>query len=202
MSETLWGLYWGLVLNLAVAAIGQNTFFDLSTQDWLVTLGAANEILGVLLVASPELLPRIQTVGTFIARYFRAWLRQFGRFLWRLLGLPGRTYIDAATATATATGSAEERILHGPPPGATREQLLDWLIKEYKALEDRVHELEKEVRGLPKRWRDEIAKTRKELERSAGELVRSTADRNLRLRLLGLLYVIVGIFLAWLGNVV
>jgi hypothetical protein len=53
---------------------------------------------------------------------------------------------------------------------------------------------------LPDEWRKDIEETRAELEGLSRRLVRAVADARIRLRLLGLGYVIVGLVLSWLGN--
>jgi hypothetical protein len=106
MNETLQGLYAGLMTKLAVAAVANNTWFEPSTQAWLVTLGAANELLGVRLVASPELIGRVQLVWRLLRRHVHAVLEWLERKVRKLLRLGGRVYVDAGTVTATMTGSS------------------------------------------------------------------------------------------------
>lgn len=202
MSETVKGLYAGVVVNLLVLALAGNTFWKPSDPAWLVTFGAANELLGVLLVASPELLPRMFTVLSYAERHIRGTIKRLARFLSRVLHLPRTITIDAATAEMRMTGSGEGRVISSPPQNVSTEELVAWLVGRYKDLDDRVYEVEKEVRLLPQRWRDEIAATRQELEGTARQLVKSLAEARIRLRLLGLGYVVLGIVLSWLGNVV
>jgi hypothetical protein len=98
--------------------------------------------------------------------------------------------------------SGDLRVTSNPPRDASTTELLQWLVGRYKELDDRLHEVEREVGGLPERWRSEIEKTRKELEGKTQDLVKRLADRNLRLRLLGVLYVVIGLTFSWLGNVI
>ena len=49
MSETVQGIFWGVTTNLAVLAMLNNSPFwdaDYGVGTWLVSLGAANAILG------------------------------------------------------------------------------------------------------------------------------------------------------------
>jgi uncharacterized protein YjeT (DUF2065 family) len=65
----------------------------------------------------------------------------------------------------------------------------------------RLDVLERTVRDLPDRWRKEMAALRREMEGLSRELVRQLADARLRLRIVGLAYIVAGLLLAWLGNV-
>lgn len=64
MSETSWGLYVGAITNLAVAAVLNNGPWEhVDARRWLVVLGVWNEILGVLLIASPEIVDRVARIA-------------------------------------------------------------------------------------------------------------------------------------------
>jgi hypothetical protein len=88
-----------------------------------------------------------------------------------------------------------------PNPEATDRELLEYLIRREQEHQKRLDVLERTVRDLPDRWRKEMAALRREMEGLSRELVRQLADARLRLRIVGLAYIVAGLLLAWLGNV-
>jgi hypothetical protein len=201
MNEAWWGLYVGLVLNLAVAAVLNNgPFTRPALAAWLVTLGAANELLGVLLVASPELMPRLEAV----LRVGRTGLGRTGRWVRRLaertFGRGAKVVLGSGVARGIAMIGGQGRVVSNPPPGATTEELVTWLVKQHERHDDRIHELERKASEFPALWRGDIAQARDELINDQRKLVRGVAEARIRLRLFGLLYVAIGLVLSWIGN--
>jgi uncharacterized coiled-coil protein SlyX len=88
-----------------------------------------------------------------------------------------------------------------PPAGATQDELIAFLGEQVAQLQDRVDDLRNRVADLPEEWRRDIAETRTELEGLSRRLVRAVADARIRLRLLGLGFVVLGLVLSWLGNI-
>jgi hypothetical protein len=88
------------------------------------------------------------------------------------------------------------------PPSATTEEVLAWLIGQVREHQERLQRMEGDIRRLPEQWQADIEAMREELTGLQHELVRRLADARIRLRLLGLLYVIIGLILTWLGSVV
>lgn len=205
MNETLVGLYVGAVTNLLVVAVLNNPPFWEGTADvsiWLITLGTWNEVLGVLLVASPELLPRLGRVGRLLLGRFRAARLRLLSTARRVLRLPGSAYADSATVGARLSVSGHAVHILGPPATTDHGELLAWLIKREKWAQERFQEIEKSVSELPERWRADMGVMREELEGVSRKLVREAADARIRLRLLGLGYVVLGLILSWAGNLV
>lgn len=200
--ETWIGLYVGVVVNLAVAAVLNNSFLTPSARAWFATLGATNEILGVLLIASPELLPRVKRLGR---RVQRAWSRvraTVERVVARLLGRRGK--VVALTGAAHATAGAGGRVSGnvGPPQGASDSDLIRWLIERERKGQERMSEIEHTINDLPDRWRQDLEQVRRQLEGMQEQRIRQVADARIELRLLGLAYVLVGILLAAVANLV
>jgi hypothetical protein len=194
--ETFLGLYWGFVVNWLVVDLLHNPV-EGSTRVWLVTLGATNELLGVLFVASPEIgrvLPgflakvrkRVDVVVRVIRRYFEK----------------PRDVVLKVGGVAEASGTVgTPTIVQTPGLGASLDERVNYLMERDRENRTRFHVVERELVRLPEQWHSELEGLRTELEELQRELVRRVAEARIRLRLLGLAYVIVGIVLAWLGNV-
>lgn len=184
MNETLVGLYVGAVTNLLVAAVLNNPPFweghpDVNT--WLITLGTWNEVLGVLLVASPELLPRVERVLRYIFGRLSSFASRVSRVLRRVLRLPGRRHFASMSSGITLGGSVSTKVMRGTPSG-TLEERLKWVIDKVRAHDDRLDNIDEEVSKLPERWKADIEVVRQELEDLSRELVRSTADARIQRR--------------------
>jgi hypothetical protein len=92
-------------------------------------------------------------------------------------------------------------VVAGARPKMTLEEKVEWLMKQVSITMARLDRIEGELEQLPTRWRRDIAKTRQELESMQEALEHRLADAKIRLRLLGLGYVVIGLVLAWVGNV-
>jgi len=197
------GLYVGFVMNLAVAAIlNNNTWSAPSAQVWLVTLGTTNELYGVLLIASPELIPRLRLALSWSLIKLSRLATWFWRHLRRLLRI--RKHHTMRVAGEVNLASSISPRVSGkrlPPAGATQDELIAFLGEQVAQLQDRVDDLRNRVADLPEEWRRDIAETRTELEGLSRRLVRAVADARIRLRLLGLGFVVLGLVLSWLGNI-
>jgi hypothetical protein len=74
-KELAAAVYFCAVWNLGIAAVLNNPL-ESSTRVWFVTLGAANELLGVLMIASPELMRLGGRLGKWTARPWKAAIRR------------------------------------------------------------------------------------------------------------------------------
>ena len=203
MNETAIGVYVGAVTNLLVVALLNNPPWggDPAMSTWLITLGTWNEVLGVLLVASPELLPRAQRAFRYLLEWLSVRARRVSGVLRRALRLPGRNhYVNLASAVSAAS-AVGARLSLGAPSGSVEDRL-KWLIEKVRKHDERIDDIDQEVTKLPDRWQADMDVMRQELEGLSRELVRSVADARIRLRLIGLTYIVLGLVLAWVGNVV
>jgi hypothetical protein len=199
--DLAWGLYAGFVWNLGVAAVLNNPLQS-STRTWFVTLGAANELIGVLMIASPELLPLMAAVLGWIVNRTRAaalTLREIAR---KLFHRPHSVTVHGASSLDLA-GSLETGFAkRTPSEDATTDELIAWLLIEYQRQDERIVALEKRQSEMPSEWKREIAKAKDAAQEHAQTLVRGLAGRHLSLRLLGLGFVVLGLPLSTVGNLV
>jgi hypothetical protein len=200
MHELRLGLYFGLVVNLLVGALLNNGPRAPDAATWLITLGTANELVGVLLVASPELVPRLQRALRFGIRILGRARHRVQLALRRLLKLPGGPQTRRLGTAVSNEIAMPIEATQGGPLLATVNEKLDWLIQQVAALDWRLSGAERQLRELPPRWRADIAKTRAQLESAQAALEQRLANVRIQLRLLGLAYVVLGIVLSWIGN--
>jgi hypothetical protein len=200
--ETIWGVWLGVVVNLACIAVLNNPA-EARPVVWLATLAIANELLGIVLIASPELWPRTVRVYRSLSGVLSRAVSPVVRRVRRILRFPPPGQIVSVGGIASSVSlSGHATATTAPSPGATESQLIDYLIRQERRSQERLDELERRLGVLPAEWREEIERARAEMERLSRELVREVADRRIRLRLLGLLYVAIGIVLSGLANVV
>jgi hypothetical protein len=202
MNELGWGVYLGVVSNLLVAAVLNNTVFEASGRTWLVTLGAWNELLGVLLVASPELIPRIQRLIRVLSRFVSVGARRIAAYVTDLLRRrpPSQTVsISPAVETDTAGKSL---VFKSAIHGSDLAQQVEFLLRRTSEHERRLDLIEPELGRIREEIRTTSHEVRDELRRDQEALERRLADKRIALRLLGLLYVVLGLVLGWGGNLV
>jgi hypothetical protein len=116
-TEISLGLLFGLAANVAAAAV---LLFacHATSRTWLITIGTVDEFVGVLLVASGEILPRLGMLATRIAESSRPTLRKLEAFLRRVFrrrsaaGDEHRGHKDGKVPHRAAIISAE-----APPSG-------------------------------------------------------------------------------------
>ena len=195
-SETWAGLYLGLVMNLAAVAVLNNPV-EASAKVWLVTLGAVNELLGVLLVASPEI---GRVMPGFVAN-IRARVAVVARKIQAFFRKPRNIVVKLGVASESNAAMGIPTVIQIPGASTTLEERVEYLMGRDREIRALLHRIEGEVLGLPDQWRAELAGVKTELETLQKELVRNVAEARIRLRLLGLAYVLLGIVLSWLGNI-
>ena len=199
-GETRWGLCVGAVINLVTLAVLEA--FGPSARTWLAVFAAANEVLGVLLVASPELQPRLLELRARLVGRLKPVLVRARAAFRRLFGLPPITHQVHAKATLPIELAATATVTTAPPPNASVRELITFLLDTTQRHDDRLNTLERLVTSETGSIREELREMRAELGEDTKEAVRREAERNIRLRLLGLGYVVVGLLLAAAANIV
>jgi hypothetical protein len=158
-------------------------------------MGATNELIGVLMIASPELLPLLDaaarkalTVGQWAGNRIAMQVR-------RLFHLP-HTHYGSASGTISGSGSLTAELTRQPP--TTLEGIATWVARHDEELLKHQEQLD----SLPSEWQTDIADAKHETERLARSLVKGLADRHLPLRLLGVGFVVLGLLLSATGNLI
>lgn len=195
--ELAWGAYVAFVCNLAMVAVLNNPLAA-STRTWFVVMGAGNELLGVLMIASPELIPLARSAPGALARSVRRLIR------WTRLRFKKTHRVGNSASMGFDVGIVGEAasVTRKPDDAWGADERIDWLVGELQRQGDEVERLKGTVADHPARWKREIDQSAKGLADLSQSLVANLADRNLALRLLGLLFVVLGLCLSTVGNLV
>jgi hypothetical protein len=200
----LWiGIWLGLVVTL-VFLNAYKLMGDTTTRGWLATFAAAFELWGVVLVASPELRPIVERAAARSATALRHLCRSIGARLWRLLRLPGRSQtvsLGSAVDVSSALALDVKRGYSAPGPNATTEEKVAFLLEEVKRILGLVEGLENQLRDELGGVRTELAQATADLREHTAMAVREVAEAELRMRLLGVGFVMTGIALAYAASV-
>ncbi|HEY2354497.1 MAG TPA: hypothetical protein VGH79_06335 [Gaiellaceae bacterium] len=191
----LWiGLYVALVWNLAVAALLNNPIQP-SKHTWFAVMGGANELLGVLMIASPELLPLAVAALAFLSRRVRAAAWRAAANVRRMLQIT-TTHFGRASASITATARIKADVTRAVP--RTLEDVIGWLTRQDQDLQEHRNRLDE----MPHEWKADIARQAEETEDLMRRLISGLENRNLSLRLLGVGFVVIGLILSTTANLV
>lgn len=201
MQRALWGV--GAVLGIeAVAAFVLLVLIPSSAKTWFYVIGGVAEALGVILIAWPDLKPRLLVIRrltsgvvigffTSIPRVFSEVARR-GVAYFRGMSDVGAQVSDTGTSTGHSSQTADEVRVTGE--AETRA----WL----RELANRITALEDDVMRLPSQWSDDIDRARRDVETEIRKGLHDLAEREIELRLLGLLLLLLGLFLSSVGNLI
>jgi hypothetical protein len=175
---------------------------DGSAKAWILSYAGSAELFGVLLVASPELLPRAKRALVWIRsgwNRIKKGCRLLLERIKRLLGKePPPKHVELKLSDVGGTSDAA-LALHAPPAGDLGEKV-DFLIRRDRANQERFQALEQRIGALPAKWQGEMQARSRELQVGFEEALRELEDRHISARLLGLSLLIVGIILNTWGN--
>jgi hypothetical protein len=170
---------------------------------YLVSFSGWNEALGILLIASPELLRYGDAARRFFSARFRERSRRAQRWVQRLLKLPISPTRDTGTVRSTTTLHTDTtKGVVGPGSGMSDAEKIDWLVKRMLVHEQRLDGLLSSVERLPNAWREDDDRLRAEVERRLSALKGEISEARIGLRLCGLAYVILGVVLGAAANLV
>jgi hypothetical protein len=164
----------------------------------LTVLGASFEFTGIVLVAAPELFPRLLEVR----RSVQARLEGLRRWLLLRLGRQGGKTVYAKAGGATAGGFAEARGYASPGKAASVEERLAFLLEQAEKGKKRLDELEDRVGDLPRQWQDDIRAMRAEIEGLVTRRIEEIRDSHIRVRLFGIGFLLAGVPILAYANVI
>jgi hypothetical protein len=177
---------------------------DTTTRGWLATGSVAAELWGVLLIASPELRPLVERAISGVAR----WTRKVVGLVWdricRLFRIR-RVHRAVLDAAVNMSGTMEAKVIRGrnpPPPDAAVEEKVAYLLRQDERILGLISDLDNQTRQQTEELRGLIEGTAQELREHTTTAVRAVVETELRMRLLGVLFVIVGLVLAYAANIV
>lgn len=195
------GLIGGLIVTL-VFLNGYKLFGETTAKGWLATLSAAFELYGVILIASPELRPIAARAGVAWAAALRRVGRRTKVLLTRLLRLrrEQRITLGSAVDVSSALGLDVKRGYAVPGDAATIDEKVAFLLDQVKRLVGLVEGLENTLRKELEGVHAELARQADDLRNYTAAAVREVAEAELRMRLLGVGFVIVGIAFGYAAN--
>lgn len=188
------GLFVAFLWNLLVAAV-LNDPIQPSTHTWFVVMGAANELAGVVMIASPELGPIGRRVLAVLTRQVQALRVRVVAKARQLLGI--RNTLHAGfSVSQPATASIAIKPQKAAP--ATLQDVISWVTQHEQDLED----LRKRMDALPAEWKEDIVQKAEETENLARRMILGVENRALSYRVLGVALVILGLVVSTTGNLV
>ena len=202
------------VARLAFVAIGVPTVLgvalavsmgDGSWREWLLSLGGAFELCGLVGVAAPEISLALETVAPPLSRAWRwasADVRRLEDAIRSRFGRPrpGKVYEGTGTLSAHTHIEADGVVTVGrnlPLP-----ERVDRLTEVVEEVQDQQNTIRREIRGLPGRWKADVDANAAELRQEHATELRRLRDEHKLARLIGVLLLAIGIVLATLGNLV
>jgi hypothetical protein len=162
----------------------------------LYVVGAAIEALGIVLVASPDLVPG----AVRFAGWLRPRLRAIEHRVRSLLRLPVSVTLHLSPATAKAGGSLTLSALTAVRDGATLVEKVEFLLGRDREAQEARNELSERVAAIGADAPRRLAQLRVELEAHvADELAAKQADYR-AVRIGGTVALVVGLGLATWAN--
>lgn len=168
------------------------------TSATLYGVGAALELIGIILVSSPDLVP-----GTLrLVRWIRPRWRRIENRIRRLLGLPARgvTYEGSATVRLEMNLSAMGVV--GIDPNASLEDKVAFLVRRHSETEQTINKLAQRVTaietGTPKR----VAELRAEMEAHVTRELAAAKEDYRFARISGAIVLAIGLALTTTANFV
>jgi hypothetical protein len=166
-----------------------------SSAHALYVIGAAAEFAGILLVASPDLVPGARRLSQWLSRSLGpTWNR-----VRRWLRLPPRTYyIHAKAGTISVSGSIAG--VKKSNPEGTPEQQIAFLLQRDQEAQEAHNLLEARVSAIERESPRQLQELRGEVEQHFGtELDRARAEYRAA-RVVGTMLVAIGLGFATAGN--
>jgi hypothetical protein len=156
----------------------------------LVLVGGGLELLGIVLVAAPELFPLAGRAGRSVLRYLVQVTRQ--------LGFRRGPQTVKLTFGASVEMGGRLSLVTTSPDDAPVDQQLAHLRAEAKRSQERLNALEEAVDDQPAKWREDI----RELETAVDAKVQAAQDTYLGVRIAGILCLLVGVPIATAANLI
>jgi hypothetical protein len=197
----LWaGLYAALIV--FILFFGLYSYASTTTRGWLATGAVAAELCGVLMIASPELRPRVVSFGKWLWTHTRRRYRILEAWFRRLVGLPLHARVIAPAGIASAAGVGAAVILGRNPPRSTASvyEKVAYLLAQDERWHEQFQVVRNETRQQVDTLRAELAGSVTELMQHAEEAVAELANKELQMRLLGVAFLIVGLGLGYAAN--
>lgn len=176
-----------------------------SGKAWLYSVGGALELVGIVLVAFPELRPLLEEANLATWRHLHdavAKLRTLVRAVKRRLGIPTAVVVHlGAAAGASAAGKLGIVVTRvTPPPDAAHAEKLAWVLNRVEMLLQQGDAHRKEFDEMPARWEAHVREAIDGIRADLNLAVSEVRDEALLERRLGIVLLVVGVIVSTCGN--
>jgi hypothetical protein len=180
---------------------------DHSKRDWLLSYAGSTELFGIVLLATPELVPLANSAASAMAAGFRRlWgaVRTLGRRIEhigrRLLNRPRGPIVHTGAAVGRARVGGDLTVTRSVSEGASLEEKVAFLLERDQEVQVWIRQRELEIGRLPLSWREDIERASTALRDEQAKAIQALRETHLRARLLGIALLVVGVFLNTWGN--
>jgi hypothetical protein len=163
----------------------------------LYIAGAVIEVIGIVLVGSPDLFPQARRLSNWTARQY--W-RVANRLL-RLIGRPRHVTVQASAGGAVALGGSIMAVV-SVSPEATLEEKVAFLLRRDLETQRGMDRLLGSLTNLERDTTARLESARSELEGHVTEALVASHAAYLPLRIAGVGVILIGLGLATTGNFV
>lgn len=164
----------------------------------LFVIGAAVELLGIVLVASPDLVPG----AVRLARWTRVRWRPIENRVRRAVGLAPRGRVVELSATISGGGRVSASAIVGHNPGAPIESKVEYLLRRDQALQETANRLTQRVETLEAESAKRIDDLRQEIEARIVREIEVAQEDYRRARIGGTIALAIGLALVTAANFV
>jgi hypothetical protein len=166
-----------------------------SAKHVLYIAGALCELLGIVAIAAPDLVPGLTRLG----RWLEHWQRRCSNALRKRLGRPlhHMTHASAVEGHLGVTSSASATVSTGAPTIAAK---VDFLLRRDQETQGRLNETEARLRTLEQQLQLEVERVRVDAAHDLAREIRLADIANRGSRLVGAAALAVGLGLSTWGN--
>jgi hypothetical protein len=166
----------------------------------LTVVGSVLEFVGIGLVAAPELMPRLVAVKRRVgASIRRAWQ-------WTLARLRRRRHrslnAESGEIRITGGGASTSRGFAMVGEGAPLDRQLAFFRDYIEKADRRLDEIDQRLEGLPEEWRRDVDAAREAIDSMMEKRIEEVRDTHIRLRLVGIVLLLIGVPILATANVV
>jgi hypothetical protein len=166
-------------------------------KELLTGIGAGCEFTGILLVAAPELFPRAGRAWADV----RGGTRRAWGWLLRLIRRRRRGVTVPVGPGGAVAGGGYVSGIASKEPLASLEEKVAFLLDQDRKTQERLNAMDEAARQAAEARRREIAAVQRELEAFVGDERQRERDVHIRVRLVGVCFLLAGVPVLAVANV-
>lgn len=167
-------------------------------RETLFIVGAAVELLGIVLVASPDLVPG----AVRLARWTRPRWRPIENRVRRFVGLTPRGRVVELSATISGAGRVSASGVVGRDPNTSIESKVEYLLRRDQASQEAANRLTQRVEALEAESAKRIDDLRREIDARIVREIEEAQEDYRRARIGGTFALAIGLALVTFANFV